>query len=146
MTDFRHPTIRSQTPPIQHRIAAHPRIRSSPKCDQSYGPSILGGRRRSTKQDIHKFIEIPAVLVSPVFPKLFEPRHTKPGVANPRPAGRMRPRKEFLRPKLGLKLGDFSIFWVFFHSFYQNLAQKINIFGNFPKCGPKTDLGWPPLH
>ncbi len=32
-----------------------------------------------------------------------------------------------------------------FHSFYQNLAQKINIFGNFPKCGPKTDLGWPPL-
>jgi hypothetical protein len=61
------------------------------------------------------------------------------GVANPRPAGRMRSRKEFL------KLGDFSIFWVFFHSFYQNLAQKVNIFGKFPKCSPKTDLGWPPL-
>jgi hypothetical protein len=33
---------------------------------------------------------------------------------------------------------------VFFHSFCQKLAQKVNIFGNFPKCGPETDLGWPP--
>jgi hypothetical protein len=67
-----------------------------------------------------------------VIPKLCVAKYSssKTGVANPRPAGRMRPKKEFLRPKLGLKLGDFSIFWVFFHSFYQNLAQKINIFGN----------------
>ncbi len=67
------------------------------------------------------------------------------GVANPRPAGRMWPRKEFLRPNHWLELRDFSIFWVFFHSFYQKLAQIVNIFRKFSKCGPGTDLGWPPL-
>jgi hypothetical protein len=32
-----------------------------------------------------------------------------------------------------------------FLSFCQKSAQKVNIFGNFSKCGPETDLGWPPL-
>jgi hypothetical protein len=31
-------------------------------------------------------------------------------------------------PNLGLKLTDFLIFWVFFHSFCQKFAQNVNIF------------------
>jgi hypothetical protein len=68
-----------------------------------------------------------------------------PGVANPRHTGRMWSRKEFLRPNLGLKLGNFSIFWVYLLSFGQNAAQKVIIFGNFLKCASETNLGWPPL-
>jgi hypothetical protein len=47
------------------------------------------------------------------------------GVANPRP------RKNFLRPNLGFKVGDFSIFWMIFLCFRQNAAQKVDIFSNF---------------
>jgi hypothetical protein len=55
------------------------------------------------------------------------------GVANPRPAGRMRPRKEFLRPNLELKLINFSIFLVFFTVFVKIWHKKpifLEIFTN----------------
>ncbi len=43
----------------------------------------------------------------------------------------------FLRPNLGLKLGDFSIFWVFFHSFCQKLTQKSTFLKIFPNAAQR---------
>jgi hypothetical protein len=64
---------------------------------------------------------------------------SKLGVTNPRP------RKEFLRHNLELKLDDFSIFWVFFCSFCQNLAQKsifLEIFQMRPRDRFELARGW----
>jgi hypothetical protein len=46
-------------------------------------------------------------------------------------------RKKFLRPNLGLKLGDFQ----YFECFCQKVVQKVKKIGKIYKCGPETNLG-----
>jgi hypothetical protein len=51
---------------------------------------------------------------------------SKSKVANPR---------KFCGPILDWNSVVFLYFWCFLLNFGQNAAQKVNIFGNFPKCG-----------
>jgi hypothetical protein len=66
-------------------------------------------------------------------------RDFRPEVANPRS------RKEFLRPNLGLKIDDFSIFLVCFLSFCQKSPPKVNFLEIFPNAAQRPILVGHPL-
>jgi hypothetical protein len=59
----------------------------------------------------------------------------KPGVVNPRP------KKNFMRPKLGSQVSVFLIFWMIFLCFCQNAAQKVSNFGNFFPMRSRDQFG-----
>ncbi len=101
------------------------------KFDEFYSKNHGKHEHREVISNI--FSWLPVLINKPRYPKLV----TISGVANPRLAGRMRPRKEFLRRNLGLKLGEFSIFRVYFHKFCQKLAQKVNFLEIFPNAAER---------
>ncbi len=77
--------------------------------------------------------------------RIFKIRCLKQGWPTRGPRAACGPERNFCGPIFDWNSVNFRYFECFPLFFVKIWPKNANIFGNFPKCGPETDLGWPPL-